>query len=132
MWGRIVEMMLGLWLVVSPFIFGHYPADRPLWLNDLICGAAIFLLAALSFWTLPFCRVLRYAHVDILAVGGWLIGFGYFHGGYPASPGYQNDILLGLTVILLAIIPNQASQPPPSWRRHFAQQAASENRYPES
>jgi hypothetical protein len=127
MWGRIVEIILGLWLVVSPFIFGHYPDNRPLWMNDLICGAAIFLLAAVSF-----CRVLRYAHVGILAVGIWLIGFGYFHGGYPASPGYQNNILLGLTVLLLAIIPNHASQPPPSWRRHFAQQARSENHRPNS
>lgn len=118
MWGRILEVMLGLWLVLSPFIFGHYPADRPLWVSDFACGAAMVLLALLSFW-----RVTRYAHLLQLAVAAWLVGFGYFHGGYPAAPGYQNDIFVGLTLMLLAIIPNEAEQPPRSWRRYYQQQA---------
>lgn len=122
MWARVVEVMLGFWLIISPFLFGHYPSDRPLWMNDLICGSAVVLLAFLSFWSLPFCRFLRYAHVLILGIAFWLIGFGYFGGGYPASAGYQNDIFLGLTLLLLAIIPNEASQPPPSWRRYYAKQ----------
>jgi hypothetical protein len=126
MWARVVEVMLGFWLVISPFIFGHYPADRALWMNDLICGSAVVLLAFLSFWFLPFLRFVRYAHVLILGVALWLIGFGYFRGGYPASPGYQNDIFLGLILLLPAIIPNQASQPPPSWRRYYQKQVRPE------
>src|SRR5687767_3491073 len=103
MWGRVLEVMLGLWLVLSPFIFRHDPADRPLWVSDFACGAAMVLLALLSFW-----QATRYAHLLQLAVAGWLVGFGYFYGGYPAAPGYQNDIFVGLTLVLLAIIPNEA------------------------
>jgi hypothetical protein len=120
MWGRVVEIMLGLWLAISPFLFGHYPSNRPLWLSDLVCGAAVVLLASLSFW-----QPLRYAHVAILAVACWLMGFAYFHGGYPAAPGYQNEIILGLTLLLIAIIPNDASQPPPAWRDYYERQAGS-------
>jgi hypothetical protein len=125
MWGRLIEIILGLWLTISPFIFGHYPENRPLWINDLICGPTIVLLALLSFWSISVGRFLRYAHLLILAVACWLIGFGYFFGGYPASSGYQNNIILGLILLVIAIIPNDASQPPPGWRRYYQQQAES-------
>jgi hypothetical protein len=118
MWGRVIEIMLGLWLVISPFIFGHYPSIRPLWINDFACGTAIVLLACLSFW-----RPLRHTHVLILGIAFWLIGFAYVTGGYPAAPGFQNDILLGLTVMLMPLIPNQASQPPLPWRQYYQRQA---------
>jgi hypothetical protein len=118
MWGRIIEIMLGLWLVLSPFIFGHYPTNQPLWKNDFVCGTAIVLLALGSFW-----HVLRHAHLLHLLVAGWLIGFGYVYGGYPAPPGAQNDIFLGLTLLLFAIIPNEANVPPRPWRRYYQQQA---------
>jgi len=120
MWGRVLEVMLGLWLVLSPLLFGHYLTHQPLWMSDLACGAAMVLLALLSFW-----RVTRYAHLLNLAVAGWLVGFGYFYGGYPASPGFQNNIFVGLVLLLLAIIPNEADQPPRSWRRYYQQQAES-------
>ena len=121
MWGRVVEVMLGCWLALSPFLFGHYSSDRPIWMSDLICSGTVILLALVSFWWWPVARFLRYAHVLILGVAFWLIGFGYFYGGHPASPGYQNDIFVGLTLLLTAIIPNEASQPPPSWRRYYHQ-----------
>jgi len=122
MWGRIVEIMLGLWLLLSPFLFGHYPGDRALWISDMTCGFATVLLAMVSFWWLPVLRFLRYAHLLILAVAGWLLVFGYIHGGHPAAPGYQNDIFVGLTLLLIAIIPNEASLPPPAWRRYYQRQ----------
>ena len=123
MWGRVVEIMLGLWLTLSPFIFGHYPSNIALWTNDLLCGAAVVLLASLSFWTWSVLGFMRYAHLGILGVGGWLTIFGYVSSGYPAAPGYQNAMLVGLILLVVAIIPNHASLPPPSWRRHFASQA---------
>ena len=118
MWVRVIETMLGLWLVLSPFIFGHYPAHQALWQNDFACGVAIVLLALGSFWP-----PLRHLHLLSLLVAGWLIGFGYVYGGYPAPPGAQNDIFLGLTLLLFAIIPNEANKPSRSWRRYYQQKA---------
>jgi hypothetical protein len=118
MWGRVVELMLGLWLVLSPFIFGHDTLHPGLWRNDFACGVAIVLLALLSFW-----HTLRHVHLLNLLVAAWLIGFGYIYGGYPSPPGAQNNILLGLILLLFAIIPNEANQPPPPWRHYYWQQA---------
>lgn len=115
MWPRVVEIMLALWLAVSPWIFGHYPDERPLWLNDLACAATILILACLSFW-----RPLRYAHLLLLGVGAWMVGFAYFRGGHPALPGYQNEIFIGLTLLFFAFIPTRATEPPEDWRRFHA------------
>jgi hypothetical protein len=111
MWARVVEVMLGLWLLISPFIFGHSAGNTGLWINDLVCGFLLMTLALLSFW-----HPLRYAHLAIGIVALWLIAFGFFV-PYPAPPASQNHILLGLVLLMFAIIPNDANLPPPSWRR---------------
>jgi hypothetical protein len=110
MWARVFEIALGLWLVISPFIFMHGPEATSLWVNDLACGSAIILLALLSFW-----RPGRHAHFGIGLLAIWLIGFGYM-AGHPAPAAAQNHILLGLTLLMFAIIPNEANLPPEPWR----------------
>ena len=123
MWGRVVEIMLGLWLVFSPMVWGHYPSDPWLWRSDVISGAAVIAVALLSFWPFRTLGFLRYAHLVTLLVASWVVGFSYFYSGHPAGPGYQNAILTGLTLLLVAMVPNQASQPPTSWRRYYMWQA---------
>lgn len=124
MWGRVVEIMMSVWLAFSPFIFGHYPGDQPLWMSDLFCAGAIRLFSCVSFYT-----PLRRTHVSNLLVAGWLVGFGYVQGGYPAEAGYQNDIFTGLTLLLMAIIPNHANQPPRDWQRLYEEIAAKRVRH---
>jgi SPW repeat len=120
MWPRAVETMLGLWLLVSPFIFRHPEGATALWVNDLACAVLIMTLALLSCW-----EKTRHAHLGLIAVSAWLVGFGYFVGGYPAAPGYQNDIFVGLILVLFAIMPNEVTKPPRSWREHYAERARS-------
>lgn len=111
MWARIVEVMLGCWLAVSPFIFRHNPADRTMWLNDLLSALAVVVFALVSFW-----RPLRLAHVANVAVALWLIAFGFW-APYPPALALQNDIVIGLLLLMFAIVPNHANQPPRPWRR---------------
>ena len=115
MWPRVAEVMLGCWLVLSPFIFRHAAEQWGLWLNDMSCGAAAVTLALLACW--PPCR---YAHLAIIGVGFWLVGFGYLGSPYPTPPALQNDILVGLLLMMFAILPTEASLPPPSWRDYWA------------
>lgn len=112
MWARVVEVMLGCWLAVSPFVFRHGPDTRDLWTTDLACAAIIVTLALLSF-----APRLRRAHLGQLAVAAWLVGFGYTGEGAPA---HQNQIVVGLLLAMLAIVPSEASRPPPSWRAWWA------------
>ena len=111
MWARVIEVMLGCWLAISPFIFRHAPEDRVLWINDLLSATAVIVLALISFWS-----PLRFAHVALLVIGLWLIAFGLWASPYPAPPALQNDIVVGILLMMFAILPNQASLPPRPWR----------------
>jgi hypothetical protein len=114
MWARIVEVMMGCWLAVSPFIFRHSPEDRVLWFNDLLSATVVILLALVSFWP-----PLRFAHVANLAVGLWLIAFGFWAFPYPTPPALQNNVVIGLLLLMFAVIPNEANRPPRPWRQHI-------------
>lgn len=111
--------MLGCWLLIAPFVFGHPPEAIGRWATDLACGTVVIAAAWLSFWP-PLGRI----HLLDLAVAGWLIGFGRLASDLPAAPGHQNEILVGLVLLIVAIVPNRADQPPAAWRRHYRQQAA--------
>jgi hypothetical protein len=125
MWPRVVEVMLGCWLVLSPFIFRHAAEQWGLWLNDMFCGAAVVAMALLSWW--PPCRR---AHLAIIGVGLWLVGFGYLSSPPPAPPASQNDMLLGVLLLMFAILPSEASLPPRSWRQYWAGELDTDTPHP--
>lgn len=116
MWPRVVEIMLGLWLILSPFIF-HHPDSHPAWWsNDMLCGSLVIVLSLLSFWP-PF----RLSYLLILLVALWLSISSYVQFqnlGHPDLPpaALQNQFVLGLVLLMLAILPSEADEPPLSWR----------------
>jgi len=110
MWSRIVECMLGCWMLISPFIFAHAPHETALWTNDLTTGLVLILLSLASYW-----RPMGWAHWAILIVGVWLVAFGRLQQSPPLPAALQNDIVVGLLLVMFAIIPNDASTPPESW-----------------
>ncbi|HEX2164708.1 MAG TPA: SPW repeat protein [Thermoanaerobaculia bacterium] len=120
MWARGIEVMLGLWLVVSPFVFGHFaePGLGRLVASDLAAGSLVVLLAVVSFW-----RRAGRAHLAELAVAGWLVAFGRFAFDFPPPPGAQNELLVGLVLVLFAIVPNRAADPPARWRAFYEERA---------
>ena len=115
MWARVVEIMLGCWLAASPFIFRHAAEDIVLWYSDLFSAFAVIALACASFWT-----PLRHAHLGIALVGLWLVCFGYLTAQHPSPPALQNDLLVGLLLMMFAIIPNETLLPTRSWREFYA------------
>ncbi len=118
MWPRVVEVMLGVWLLMSPFIFGHAGDAVWRWTTDLGCAAALITLALASY-----APKLAYAHWFSVLIGLWLCGFGYFASPYPTPPALQNNLIVGLLVLMFAIIPNQAAHPPRAWRQVFEKEA---------
>jgi hypothetical protein len=118
MWARVVEVMLGCWLAVSPFVFRHARDERAFWTNDLLCASVTVVLALISFW-----RPLRHAHLVTAAVALWLIGFGYLAAPYPTPPALQNDITTGWLLLMFAIIPNEVNRPPRPWRDFYPEAA---------
>lgn len=118
MWSRNVEMMLGVWLSLSPFIFGHPDEKIIWWINDFACALLIVTIALLAYW-----GPLRRIHLLSVGIALWLIGFGYFSAPYPTPPALQNHILVGLLLAMFAIVPSHASQPSLAWRQFEEQRA---------
>ena len=101
MWARTCEVVLGAWLVASPWVIEGSGVGSPL-------GGAV--AAALGIASAKWER----AHLGTLAVGVALMLSAYQ--GYPAvaTAAEQNAMLSGFVLALLAIVPTRAS--PPSWR----------------
>jgi peptidoglycan/LPS O-acetylase OafA/YrhL len=118
MWARAIEFMLGLWVVISPFVFLREPGSLSIQATAFSCGLLICLFSAMSFWSRT-----RRAHLLELLVAAWLVGYGYLAGGYPSAPVFQSFMLTGLTLVLFAIIPPEANAPPRKWRQHYEQRA---------
>ncbi len=110
MWGRVVEIMTAVWLALSPWVF-HASDNQSLVWADLGVGLLIAVLAGLSYW-----RPTRHAHLLILAVAIGLIAWGRLAGTPPPFE-HQNHIVVGLFLLMIALIPNDASNPPTTWRK---------------
>lgn len=113
MWPRAIEIMLGCWLALSPFIFQHAAGETALWVVDLGGATLVITLALFSFW-----KKTAWAHFAIVAVAAGLIAFGYLYQPHPAPPALQNNVLVGWLLIMFAIMPNQINIPPRSWREY--------------
>lgn len=110
MWSRIIEALLGIWLCLSPYVFRHPESNSAWWINDMLAGGGIVVLSLLSFWPST-----RKAHLLNLVVACWLIVFAYSQGLGDAPAASQNHLVVGLTLLMFAIIPNHASDPPAIW-----------------
>jgi hypothetical protein len=110
MWPRILELLIAGWLAISPFVFGHFPKDRTLWLNDFLCA---FLIAACALLSLG--GRMRWAHLAELPLALWLLAMGYLGRAEPL-PALQNHILLAFALLMIAVIPSDANRPPLRWQ----------------
>jgi hypothetical protein len=111
MWPRVAEIVLAVWLLVSPWVLLDNGLTRVGYANQLICGLAIVFLSTVSFWL----RLGR-AHIIEIPIGFWIIGSTYFQSVHPPSALAQSNLLVGLFLLNFAIIPSRASLPPHSWR----------------
>ena len=111
MWARYIEVFLGLGVIACAWVLPHPEAPWRVW-NDVVCGVLVILLAILSFF-----GPTRWAHIGIGAVGLWLGGTAYFSVERPGPAAAQCEIVLALLLLLMFLIPNEATEPPVPWRR---------------
>jgi hypothetical protein len=112
MWPRVCEALLGAWLLASPWFLGH-SSNWAMRTADVSAGSLIVLFALASF-----SNALRRAHLVTVLVAALLIVFSYVAAPMPGSAGVQNDILVGLVLMMIAIVPGEANRPPLAWRRY--------------
>jgi hypothetical protein len=109
MWGRWCELLLGLWLLASPWVVPYGEMGTA---STLLAGVATLLLAGISFYPRW-----HQAHLALLAVAAWLTLHGWLltRGEGADPPGAQNEIIVGLLIATFAIVPSAAMDPPPGW-----------------
>jgi hypothetical protein len=115
MWPRVVELLIAAWLASSPWLLAA-PADAEFFLraNALICATLIALFALLSFRA-----ALEKAHLLTVAVALWIIGVAFAAPNPPPPAPYQNFVVVGLLLLLIAVLPSRASEPPKAWRDFY-------------
>jgi hypothetical protein len=113
MWSRVIEIMLGFWLLASPFIFGFAEYETKVLASDLLCGLLVIVSGFLSYLNRT-----KQTHFLTLIIAFGLIIFGY-SAGYPAPPPAQNHIIVGLLLAMFAIIPSRTNELPEAWRKFY-------------
>jgi hypothetical protein len=111
MWARVVEFMLGCWLGISPFVFRHPSDNATLWATDWIAACLVVLFALLSYWP-PLSKI----HLATAVVSFVLIAIGRFSSWEHPPAGAQNEIVVGLLLLMFALVPSHATVPPAAWQ----------------
>ena len=97
-WLAGVNGLLGLWMIVFPFLFAAPPTD--LW-NDVIVGTVIAGLAAYNYYRESKGEVASRVSAALnMLLGLWLIAAPFVFGVEGAL--LWNDVIVGTTVTLLA------------------------------
>jgi hypothetical protein len=95
-WARVLNVVLGAWLVVSDLVWRHGEAAST---NTWICG---LLVIAFALWALWMPRM-RYWNT---LLGAWLI-FAAFVLEHFSSGTRWNNVILGGVILLVSLVPGR-------------------------
>ena len=95
-----INLVLGIWLIVAPVVFGSFAASRIAAANDMALGV---LLVASSWWIAAAKRAQVPVSAFRLLCGVWLI-IGPFLLRYRGfSPMALNDLIVGALVVIVSV-----------------------------
>lgn len=93
-----LNILAGLWLVMSPYGFGYYLVNPPFW-NSVAVGFAVAILAIVRV-VLPFSFVeigwINFGLGAYLAISPFLFGFA------DLAPALWNSVLVGIFIMIMA------------------------------
>ena len=96
-WQDQVILLLGIWLFVSPWVFG-YASDAPQAVNAMIAGAVIALLAAFDLY-----KTYVWAVVINLLAGLWVAVSPWVPAMADRGAMMSNAVIVGIAVVVLAL-----------------------------
>src|SRR3989344_4124610 len=94
-----VDIVLGLWLIISPFILGYGNAATPMW-NSVIVGVGVAILSGVRT-TNDGVRQSWLSWVNVI-LGAWLLFSPFILGFADNVAALWNNIILGATIAVLA------------------------------
>jgi hypothetical protein len=95
-----MNLILGIWLIVTPVVFGAFASNRIAAGSDIALGA---LLIASSWWIVAATTAQLAVSSFQLLCGIWLIVAPFVLGyrGYAAEA--QNDLIVGILVAIVSV-----------------------------
>lgn len=96
-WQDMVILLLGLWLVVSPWALG-YASDLPQAMNAWIVGVVIAALAAFDLY-----KTYMWAVAVNLLLGAWIAISPWVPALADRGAMMTNSIIVGIAVVVLAL-----------------------------
>lgn len=102
-WASGINLLLGLWLVVAPWVVDVSSQDKAAW-SQVVVGAAIALIAFVRISAPENSASLSLINVIL---GGWLMVAPFVlrsNGTMKADAILWNGILVGVTVVVLGLI----------------------------
>lgn len=96
-WQDPVNLILGLWMIVSPWLLG-YESEAAATSNAVILGIVIAVLAALELF-----NVTAWEEWGNFVLGLWLVISPWVLGFRSVSSAMSNDVVIGILVAVLAI-----------------------------
>jgi hypothetical protein len=97
-WMDWVNVMLGVWLIASPWLLSVAPGDRPAAWSSWSVGAGIVTLALFAMY-----KPAVWGDAVGVLFGTWLIASPWMLGFANASTGATNTVIVGLLVIGYAL-----------------------------
>lgn len=101
MWARILNALLGIWLMAAPAMLGY---GEPALINDRIFGPIAASLATIAIWQAT--RPLRWLN---LLIGIWLLLAPWVL-SYPQAAATLNSSIVGILMIALALVKGKTNQ----------------------
>ncbi len=101
MWAKIVSVLLGFWLIISPTVTGMAKAGNN---NNFIIGPLVITFSVIALWQIN-RNVIKANYV----VAGWLFIAPIFI-EYDSTIGLISNIIAAMAIILLAWLPSPVSQ----------------------
>ena len=96
-WQDSVILLLGLWLIVSPWLLG-YASDSPQAVNAYVAGLVIALLAAFDLY-----KTYAWAVVVNLLAGIWVAVSPWVDAVADRGTLMANNVIVGIAVVILAL-----------------------------
>lgn len=96
-----VVLLVGLWLIASPWILGEAPIFQPGVLSVIVSGLVIALLAAGNLWAAVGSRVLSWI---IAALGAWVTAAPFVFGYASSTPWTWSSVISGVIVAALGVV----------------------------
>jgi hypothetical protein len=96
-WQDMLILVLGLWLVASPWVLG-YASNSPHAMNAYIVGTAVAVLAAFDLY-----RTYMWAVVANLLMGAWITVSPWVPALTDRGAMMTNSVIVGAAVVVLAL-----------------------------